>query len=240
MPQQNFTLGGILLVDNVPMGVTVAHPFKRPNLTSNDTADVEDDDFAFDSGEDLNDSVTFGLENKSHLKDENADSPSGLNGPDPFGKQNESDVANELSVADNRHITETLYSSVKLDKESREEESKMTIRNKRSPAVVLGRLYKSSAEFDNDTLDWAIFSFTDSKHWNSNTVSLPAKAEMSSFTIDDIQHDKVVQKDTSVLAITSSNGVIEGCLYRTPYYLRIGGTQAFQKTWTVSLERSAG
>ena len=238
--QRKVTLGGILLVDSVPMGLTVAHPFKGTHLSSNDTADIEDDDFAFDSDEDPNDNVTFGLEILSHSKGDDADGPSDSDDSHSSGNGDDLDIASNSSVADDRYITETLDFSAKLDKESHEEDDKLIKGNQESMAVALGQLQKSSAEFHNDTLDWAIFSFTDSRHWKPNTVDLPVEAKMSNFAIRDIQHDKVAQKDTFVLAITSSNGVIEGCMYGTPYYLKTGGTQVFQKTWTVFLESSAG
>lgn len=57
--QRDVTLGGIVMVDSVPMGITVAHAFKESSLAPDIGLREEDDEFAFDSDEDINDSIKY-------------------------------------------------------------------------------------------------------------------------------------------------------------------------------------
>ena len=106
--------------------------------------------------------------------------------------------------------------------------------------ILLGRLHEFSADDPEDSVDWALISMDDKGYWKANVVDIPVGLTSQRTSIKRILLNNNGPRNIKILAITSSSGPVKEVMYGTPYFLRLRGSKAFQKTWTVCLDSKAG
>ncbi len=248
--QRDATLGGIIMIDSVPMGITVAHAFKESSLTPNSCILQEDDEFAFDSDEDIDKNIKYDSMSSGKTKQacesvskilinilvviSVASPPKAVSYPresvSPLHERGNMDISNNSTSADLSIFSGISSCTSGMTEDFYDEYSRF----------ALGQVYSSSDAFHHNTLDWALFSIDERDHWKSNTINSVAGARSDSIVVTRITSKYDHLKDDEILAVTSSRGTLNGRLYGTPSYLRTGGGKSFQETWTVNLEARVG
>lgn len=248
--QIDATLGGIVIVNDIPMGITVAHAFKESSFTPDSCIPEEDDEFAFDSDEDINENVKYNSKSpgKTHQVFEtviailiNVFVVASVASPPKFTSYPQEVVAPLYKLGNMDKISNTFLADLNISSEIPSCTSgTIEAMHDENLSFALGPLYTSSAAFRHNTLDWALFSIDERHHWKPNTLDLPTGATSDSNAVTRITSKYGHLKDDEILAVTSSCGMLKGQLYGTPYYLRMGGSKSFQETWTVNLEAKVG
>ena len=228
------TLGGIVIVDSVPMGITVAHAFIESTLAPDSPTLKGDDGFAFDSDDDLKENIASDSKDpgETHQACDIAFViltyifvAAGVASP-PLSISYPQEGISHLYKSKNLYNTEMSPHAHRPTNETQD----------RHGMIELGHLHTSSAAFYHNALDWALFSINDRDFWKPNIIDLPVKTGSGRMTVTRIASKFDRLEDAEILAATSSCGALKGWLCGTPYYLRIGGSKTFQETWTVDLE----
>ncbi|KAI9866905.1 MAG: peptide-N4-(N-acetyl-beta- glucosaminyl)asparagine amidase [Pleopsidium flavum] len=92
-------------------------------------------------------------------------------------------------------------------------------------------------------LDCALFEIDSGSLLNGNRISVPSPTEKEQGKLQEYLYPQKVARlieDGNVLVATGRAGVIQGYISETPAFIRMPGSKTFQKMWPVNLQKPLG
>jgi hypothetical protein len=104
---------------------------------------------------------------------------------------------------------------------------------------MVGSLVTSSGILNNSRYDWALFDMDSFYPRDGNEILLSDGNDEN----DNRLYPRNVatqMTDGEAVVVTGRGAAVKGRMLRTPLFIRMRGTNAFQKVWPISLEATLG